>query len=56
MMTKIIRILKILIGPFLLAVAIWVLHGVLAGAHHFDGKYSVIAETIIQKTSSSSQP
>ena len=29
---------------------------VLPGAHHFDGKYSVIAETIIQETSGSSQP
>ena len=54
-MTKIIGILKIFIGPFLLAVAFWVLHGLLPGTHYFDGKYSVIAETIIQETSGSSQ-
>jgi len=29
---------------------------VLPGAHHFGGKYGVIAETIIQETSVSSQP
>src|SRR5512137_3063175 len=41
MMTKIIRILKIFIGPFLLAVAIWVLHSELKTFHFQDALQSL---------------
>ena len=41
MMTKIIRILKAFIGPFLLAVAIWVLHGELKTFHFQDALRSL---------------
>jgi phosphatidylglycerol lysyltransferase len=41
MMTQIIRILKIFIGPFLLAVAIWVLHGELKTFHFQDALQSL---------------
>ena len=40
-MTKIIRILKIFIGPFLLAVAIWVLHSELKTFHFQDALQSL---------------
>jgi len=41
MMPKIIRILKTFIGPLLLAIAIWVLHGELKTFHFQDALRSL---------------